>query len=284
MALFGARRPEHPLRRRIDGTAAASSPGPSSTPLPATTDAVLIRVSDSLAARLRHQRPAAHQHGHPVSRPVLGQPVCPRRLPGRLSPRPSVRRLRSRRALMLARRCQRLSDRRSNHPRRSIPRRQPVRRRRPGLERLVVAKRQARRSPAWPKSPSAPRTTTSSSTASPSCAPAATSTATRAASWLSPPTSAAAPSRNSPSSAKSACGLEWQPACFWKFSLGYTWFYWSDVARAIDQIDTTVDIDQLAPTLGAGGRPAFRPANHQLLGPGPHCRLHLPVLSQNSAL
>jgi hypothetical protein len=40
-------------------------------------------------------------------------------------------------------------------------------------------------------------------------------------------------------------GLEWQPICYWKFSLGYTWFYWSDVARAIDQIDTNVDVTQV---------------------------------------
>lgn len=46
-------------------------------------------------------------------------------------------------------------------------------------------------------------------------------------------------------------GLEWQPACFWKFNLGYTWFYWSEVARAASQIDTTVD------TSGGGSRPAF---------------------------
>jgi hypothetical protein len=53
------------------------------------------------------------------------------------------------------------------------------------------------------------------------------------------------------------CGLEWQPVCFWKFSLGYTWFYWSDVARAINQIDTTVDTSQLAPTSGSGASPTF---------------------------
>jgi Putative beta barrel porin-7 (BBP7) len=35
-------------------------------------------------------------------------------------------------------------------------------------------------------------------------------------------------------------GLEWQPICYWKFSLGYTWFYWSEVARAASQLDTTV--------------------------------------------
>lgn len=50
-------------------------------------------------------------------------------------------------------------------------------------------------------------------------------------------------------------GLEWQPACYWKFSLGYTWLYWSDVARAVHQIDRTLDLDQLAPTAGAGTRP-----------------------------
>jgi hypothetical protein len=52
-------------------------------------------------------------------------------------------------------------------------------------------------------------------------------------------------------------GLEWTPACWWKFSLGYTWFYWSDVARAIDQVDTTVAVDQLAPTNDTGDRPTF---------------------------
>ena len=52
-------------------------------------------------------------------------------------------------------------------------------------------------------------------------------------------------------------GVEWTPACWWKFSAGYTWFYWSDVARAIEQIDTTVDIDQLAPSNDTGDRPDF---------------------------
>jgi hypothetical protein len=52
-------------------------------------------------------------------------------------------------------------------------------------------------------------------------------------------------------------GLEWLPVCQVRLSLGYTWFYWSDVARAFDQIDTTIATDQLAPTNGAGGRPAF---------------------------
>lgn len=50
-------------------------------------------------------------------------------------------------------------------------------------------------------------------------------------------------------------GLEWQPACYWKFSLGYSWLYWSDVARAVAQIDRTIDLDQLAPTAGGGTRP-----------------------------
>ena len=54
-------------------------------------------------------------------------------------------------------------------------------------------------------------------------------------------------------------GLEWQPACYWKFSVGYTWLYWSDVARAVSQIDRTIDLDQLAPTAGSGIRPAPRP-------------------------
>lgn len=53
-------------------------------------------------------------------------------------------------------------------------------------------------------------------------------------------------------------GLEWQPACYWKFSLGYTWLYWSDVARAAAQIDRTIDLDQLAPTAGSGSRPVPR--------------------------
>jgi hypothetical protein len=52
-------------------------------------------------------------------------------------------------------------------------------------------------------------------------------------------------------------GLEWLPICQYKFSLGYTWFYWSDVARAMDQIDRTVDTGQLAPGNAPGGRPAF---------------------------
>jgi hypothetical protein len=39
-------------------------------------------------------------------------------------------------------------------------------------------------------------------------------------------------------------GLEWTPICFWKFSLGYNVFYWSDVARAVSQIDRTVDLSQ----------------------------------------
>ena len=54
-------------------------------------------------------------------------------------------------------------------------------------------------------------------------------------------------------------GLEWQPICYWKFSLGYTWFYWSEVARAISQIDRTVDTTQLAPTNSTTncGCPAF---------------------------
>jgi hypothetical protein len=52
-------------------------------------------------------------------------------------------------------------------------------------------------------------------------------------------------------------GVEWTPACWWKFSAGYNWFYWSDVARAIEQVDTTVDIDQLAPTNDTGDRPDF---------------------------
>jgi hypothetical protein len=52
-------------------------------------------------------------------------------------------------------------------------------------------------------------------------------------------------------------GLEWQPICFWKFSLGYTWFYWSDVARAINQIDTTVATQQMAPTGQPGTQPVF---------------------------
>ena len=32
-------------------------------------------------------------------------------------------------------------------------------------------------------------------------------------------------------------GLQWQPVCNLKLNLGYTWFYWSEVARAASQID-----------------------------------------------
>jgi len=52
-------------------------------------------------------------------------------------------------------------------------------------------------------------------------------------------------------------GLEWTPGCQWHFNLGYTWLYWSDVARAMNQVDTTVSVDQLAPANGSGTRPAF---------------------------
>jgi hypothetical protein len=54
-------------------------------------------------------------------------------------------------------------------------------------------------------------------------------------------------------------GLEWKPICYWKFSLGYTWFYWSDVARALNQVDRTIDPSQLAPTNSTVncGCPAF---------------------------
>lgn len=38
--------------------------------------------------------------------------------------------------------------------------------------------------------------------------------------------------------------LSWQPGCFWKFNLGYTWFYWSQVARAGDQIDRSGTTNQ----------------------------------------
>jgi len=44
-------------------------------------------------------------------------------------------------------------------------------------------------------------------------------------------------------------GLEWTPGCQWHFNLGYTWLYWSDVARAMNQVDTTVN--------ASGTRPAF---------------------------
>jgi hypothetical protein len=46
-------------------------------------------------------------------------------------------------------------------------------------------------------------------------------------------------------------GLQWQPGCYWKFNLGYTWFYWSEVARAASQIDrsgTTNDTFRLHTT------------------------------------
>jgi hypothetical protein len=52
-------------------------------------------------------------------------------------------------------------------------------------------------------------------------------------------------------------GLSWQPGCYWKFNLGYTWFYWNQVARALDHIDRALDTDQLAPNNGAGTRPAI---------------------------
>lgn len=41
-------------------------------------------------------------------------------------------------------------------------------------------------------------------------------------------------------------GLEWRPYCYWKFTLGYTFFYWNQVARAASQIDTRIDQGQLA--------------------------------------
>jgi hypothetical protein len=47
-------------------------------------------------------------------------------------------------------------------------------------------------------------------------------------------------------------GLQWRPACYWNFNLGYSWLYWNQVARAGDQIDTTVDTTQ------ATNNPAFR--------------------------
>lgn len=52
-------------------------------------------------------------------------------------------------------------------------------------------------------------------------------------------------------------GLEWLPMCQVRLSLGYTWFYWSDVARAVAHVDRTVDTDQLAPTSGSGNRPSL---------------------------
>jgi hypothetical protein len=47
-------------------------------------------------------------------------------------------------------------------------------------------------------------------------------------------------------------GLQWRPGCYWNFDLGYTWLYWNQVARAGDQINTTVDVTQ------ATNNPAFR--------------------------
>jgi hypothetical protein len=41
------------------------------------------------------------------------------------------------------------------------------------------------------------------------------------------------------------------PICQWRVTLGYTWFYWSDVARAVSQIDRVVDQTQSV------NRPAF---------------------------
>jgi len=46
-------------------------------------------------------------------------------------------------------------------------------------------------------------------------------------------------------------GLQWRPACYWQFDFGYTWLYWNQVARAGDQIATTVDTTQ------ATNNPAF---------------------------
>jgi hypothetical protein len=46
-------------------------------------------------------------------------------------------------------------------------------------------------------------------------------------------------------------GIEWTVACQWKFNLGYTWFYWSDVARAAAQINRNIDRDQIFGTPSA---------------------------------
>lgn len=49
-------------------------------------------------------------------------------------------------------------------------------------------------------------------------------------------------------------GLEWNPVCQLRLSLGYTWFYWTEVARALDHVDRTLDLDQLTT-----GTPSNRP-------------------------
>ena len=43
----------------------------------------------------------------------------------------------------------------------------------------------------------------------------------------------------------------------WRATLGYNFIYWSSVARAGEQIDTTVNRNQLPPPTGTGDRPAF---------------------------
>jgi hypothetical protein len=52
--------------------------------------------------------------------------------------------------------------------------------------------------------------------------------------------------------------LHYEFACRWRASLGYKFLYWYHVARATDQIDTTVNVSQLPPGVAAGPqRPAF---------------------------
>jgi hypothetical protein len=50
-------------------------------------------------------------------------------------------------------------------------------------------------------------------------------------------------------------GLEWTLACQWKLNLGYTWFYWNQVARAPAQLNRNIDEPQI---FGNGGsNPTF---------------------------
>ncbi|HEY2415043.1 MAG TPA: BBP7 family outer membrane beta-barrel protein [Pirellulaceae bacterium] len=50
-------------------------------------------------------------------------------------------------------------------------------------------------------------------------------------------------------------GIEWTFACQWKFNLGYTWFYWNQVARAPAQLNRNIDEPQIFGN--GGGNPTF---------------------------
>ena len=51
--------------------------------------------------------------------------------------------------------------------------------------------------------------------------------------------------------------LGWQITRRLKFNIGYTFTYWTDVARAGDQIDTRLSPQQFAPPTAPGTTPAF---------------------------